>query len=372
MISGIIAIGPFPPPVHGASNVMLQATELLKAADFRIIRCDVGARLGSKGVSYHAQRAVAYTRSLIRLMTHPRYSVVYLALSGGSGLIYDLAVVALAKLAGKSIVFHHHSFAYISRRSNLLRAIVWISPKDHLHIVLCSRMERGLRAQYGEHLPCCLISNLAFFDSEQEQRRDVGRSFSVIGYLSNISFEKGIDRFFDFMAELRRRGSKVTGRIAGPFLNADVRKYVETRILDIGGLECVGPVYGASKNDFLRSIDLLFFPTRYSNEAQPLVIYDAQLASVLTASTDRGCVSEMIFASAGLLLDPHANDVDRLVEKALLWERDEDSFLAAKCMTKIIRERLLSRARCDREKFLQIFAEEKHKTSSKALGGGHA
>jgi glycosyltransferase involved in cell wall biosynthesis len=372
MISGIIAIGPFPPPVHGASNVMLQATELLKAADFRIIRCNVGARLGSKGVSYHAQRAVAYIRSLIRLMTHPRYSFVYLAPSGGSGLIYDLAVVAMARLAGKSIVFHHHSFAYISRRNNLLRAIVWISPKDHLHIVLCSKMARGLRAQYGEHLPCCLISNLAFFDGEQEQRRDVNRPFSVIGYLSNISFEKGIDRFFDFVAEVRRRGSKVTGRIAGPFLNADVRKYVEKRILEIGGIEYVGPVYGANKSDFFRSIDLLFFPTRYSNEAQPLVIYDAQLASVLTASTDRGCLSEMISSAAGLLLDPLANDLDGLAEQALIWERDEDSFLAATTAAKDIREKLLSLGRSDRKRFLQIFARKLDNTSRGALDAGHA
>jgi glycosyltransferase involved in cell wall biosynthesis len=230
-------------------------------------------------------------------------------------------------------------------------------------------MMTGLRERYGEHLRCCSISNLAFFDDEPERRNDVGRSFGVVGYLSNISFEKGIDRFLDFMTEMRRRGSNVIGRVAGPFANAEVRNYVEKRIIEIGGIEYLGPVYEAEKSNFLSSVDLLIFPSRYTNEAQPMVIYEAQLAAVPTASTDRGCISEMIFSSAGILLDPLAANLDRLVEQALLWERDLNSFLAATSAAAEIRENLLSLGKRDRECFLQIFARGKSKISSQASLG---
>jgi glycosyltransferase involved in cell wall biosynthesis len=369
MITDVFAIGPFPPPVHGVSNVMLRAVELLRAAGYGITQCNVGARPGSNGVAYHAHRAIAYARCLIRLMGRSRDTVVYLALSGGSGLIYDFAVVAVARLRGKSIVFHHHSFAYIVRRSRLLNAIALISPKDHLHIALCSKMMTGLREQYGEHLRCCSISNLAFFDDEPERRNDVSRSFSVIGYLSNISFEKGIDRFLDFMTEMRRRGSNVIGRVAGPFANAEVQNYVEKRMIEIGGIEYLGPVYEAEKNNFLSSIDLLIFPSRYTNEAQPMVIYEAQLAAVPTASTDRGCISEMIFSSAGMLLDPLANNLEGLVDQALRWERDTDSFRAATSAAVEIRENLLRLGKRDREIFLRIFDRGEIKISSHASLG---
>ena len=162
-------------------------------------------------------------------------------------------------------------------------------------------MAERLRERYNPGLRTEVISNFAFLGALEPHGTNSSRGLSAIGYLSNISFEKGIDRFLDVMAALRARGSRLTGRIAGPFADHSVKHYVEERVAEIGGIEYVGPVFGESKSRFLSSIDMLVFPTRYLHEAQPLVVYEAQAAGVVVSASDRGCIAQMI--PAGLRLE---------------------------------------------------------------------
>ncbi len=281
-------------------------------------------------------------------------AAVYISLSGGLGLLYDLIVAAAARLKRHRLIFHHHSFSYLTKSSPIMRAIIGVAGEDQVHIALCSIMAARLRERYNHKLQIEVISNFAFLGVPASDSVDSGRGLSVIGYLSNISFEKGIDRFLDIMAALRARGSRLTGRIAGPFADESVRHYVETRIADIGGIEYVGPVFGDGKSRFLSSIDMLIFPTRYVHEAQPLVIYEAQAAGVVVSASDRGCIAQMV--PAGLRLDSVASDIGGIVEQMLVWEAAPELFLPVMREAKKQRGELAGQQLAESVRFRDIFS----------------
>ena len=181
---------------------------------------------------------------------------------------------------------------------------------------------------YRPGLRTLVVSNLAFLDVPEQPAGREARTLTTIGFLSNISLAKGIDRYLDLFAELRATGSRIAGRIAGPYIDLEVQRYVEKRIKEIGGIDYVGAVDQDQKALFFSSIDLLVFPTRYRHEAQPLVIYEAQAAGVPVAASDRGCIGDMIAPAGPLLLDFAGSEIASLVNQIIDWEKDPLSYSA--------------------------------------------
>ena len=354
----IIIVGPLPPPVHGASLVTQKVVQRLSADGLPVLTCDTSPGNSAGRAQYHFNRLLAYIRCsgviLRRDRRTARSTAVYLGLSGGLGLLYDFIIVAVARFKQHRIIFHHHSFSYLTKRSQIMRSIVGIAGTGQLHIVLCPIMASKLRELYRPILRTEVISNFAFLDVLELDGSRSSRGLNTIGYLSNISFDKGIDRFLDMMAELRTKGSRLAGRIAGPFADDEVRKYVEGRILEIGGIEYVGSVFGDRKSMFLSSIDLLVFPTRYLHEAQPLVIYEAQAAGIVVSASDRGCISQMI--PAGLQLDSTASDLRGIIDQILAWEKSPGLFLPIQEEAQDRRIELRQQQLVDSRRFRDIFS----------------
>jgi glycosyltransferase involved in cell wall biosynthesis len=325
----IIVVGPLPPPVHGASLITERIKERLVTGNIPVIVCSTSARVGSRGFAYFRSRLAAYLRGCRAVLRHRHNAdggaAIYFSLSGGLGLIYDLALVMVGRLMRYDMIFHHHTFSYIASPSPFLRAIVKVAGRRQIHIALCTTMARRLEGIYGRSLSFHVVSNLAFMDSPQSPALMPIKPLSAIGYLSNISFAKGIDRYLDLVALLRAKGSRLKGLIAGPFEDGNVQKYVEQRLLQIGDIEYVGPVYSDEKTAFFSSIDLLVFPSRL-NEAQPLVIFEAQAAGVPTAASEVGCITDIIGTVPELLFDLHAPDLTMLAEQILRWEKEPQGF----------------------------------------------
>jgi glycosyltransferase involved in cell wall biosynthesis len=265
-------------------------------------------------------------------------------------------MVMLARLKRCELLFHHHSFSYLRKRSVIMSAIAYVAGPRQQHVALCPTMSNKLCELYGERLMTTVVSNLAFFDLLPSKRSEPRQALCAVGYLSNISLEKGIDRFLDLMAELRASGSQLKGRIAGPFVSLEVQDYVLRRTLEIGGIEYVGPVFGDTKDQFLSSIDLLVFPTRYPHEAQPLVIYEAQAAGVVVAASGRGCIPSMV--PNELLLDATASDLRKIVEQILTWEKTPGEFLRVSNEGQRRRMELADRRLTDASRFRELFAPE--------------
>src|SRR6478672_3499136 len=96
----IYLIGPLPPPVHGASLVTWRAAEMLAERGIPHLPCRTSPRVDSQGDAYHLSRIAAYLRSC-RFVFGSKTdggAVVYLSLSGGLGLFYDLIIILAARL----------------------------------------------------------------------------------------------------------------------------------------------------------------------------------------------------------------------------------------------------------------------------------
>ncbi|MFY8195373.1 MAG: glycosyltransferase, partial [Novosphingobium sp.] len=98
-----------------------------------------------------------------------------------------------------------------------------------------------------------------------------------LGHLSNLSLEKGLDRFLS--CGFGPDGTARTDRrlvLAGAPSTPEATEALEKAALVLGDtLETHGAVSGERKAAFFRDIDLFVFPSLYRHEAQPLVALEA-------------------------------------------------------------------------------------------------
>ncbi|GKQ59347.1 hypothetical protein QMTAC487_32080 [Sphaerotilus sp. FB-3] len=114
-----------------------------------------------------------------------------------------------------------------------------------------------------------------------------------IGFLSNITTEKGI---FDFFAVIRRAseiGLSYQAEIVGP-VDSSIKHKFQNELLKLPHTKHLGPLYGPDKQRFFQEIDLLLFPTRYANEAEPVTLHEALQAGATVVAMQRGCIGGML------------------------------------------------------------------------------
>lgn len=330
--------GPLPPPVNGFSSVCGMMLDLLKA------RMPVEVFNRAPGPN---PRAIGVLQQLIRSCKYlatcagKRDTALYLALSGGRGQFIDLLYVLISKLFHRPIYIHHHSYVYINSPSGLNRCFFALV-RNATHIVLSPKMGLSLSRVYSlDPRTVRVVSNAAFYrrdDAYQVQANDAAPLH--LGFLSNITFEKGIVEFFDVLAALSRRGIDYRAHIAGP-VAAEARQTFDRLLRSTPHVHYAGPVYGEAKERFYGELDLFLFPTRYANEAEPLVIYEALQRGVHVIACDRGAIAEMLRDGAGLVFSR-----DGLVEAAAThiehFSKDRRALWAAKCVSMQHARRMLS------------------------------
>ncbi|WP_206241985.1 glycosyltransferase family 4 protein [Novosphingobium terrae] len=283
----IIAIGQFPPPFSGFSHITHCVTEAMGELG-PVQTIDIAAPRGSGGVAKHLGRLKATWAAcgkLLRARTAEPRPLCYIACEGGLGLVYTLQLVICARLAGLTTLLHHHSFAYIDQAKGLMKRVVGAQPRLH-HVFLCRLMQQRFEQVYGPSHAATVLSNAAFVPPMAKAEAE--REQPVLGHLSNLTREKGLYLFLDLL----RATPDLRGVLAGPIALAEDKAAVEQAVADLQGrLDYRGALYGAEKDRFYRDIDIFIFPTRYVNEAQPTVLFEAQAAGCRFASYDRGCIA---------------------------------------------------------------------------------
>jgi glycosyltransferase involved in cell wall biosynthesis len=337
--------GPLPPPVHGFSTVCAMMLDLLKAR----MRVEVFNRAPSPklkpiGVLQQLVRALNYLATCIG----KRNTALYLALSGGRGQSIDLIYVLISKLFRRPIYIHHHSYAYINAPSRLNRCFFALVRKES-HIVLSPNMGLSLNRVYGlDPARVRVVSNAAFYrwDDAHQVQSNEGAPLQL-GFLSNITFEKGIVEFFDVLTALSRRGIEYRAHIAGP-IAPEARQGFDELLRSSSHVHYAGPVYGEDKERFYRQLDIFVFPTRYVNEAEPLVIYEAMRRGVHVIACDRGSIAEMLRDGAGVVL-PRAAPVEAAAAHIERLSNDRSALFLAKCASMQGAQRILSSSKTSLE-----------------------
>lgn len=291
---GICVVGAQPPPVHGLAMVNAAVTERLKSRGRSPLVLNLAAYTLKRSWRDRLSRAPRVARALLTLWsetTRSRVHTVYAGLSGGWGQLYDALFVASARLTGSRIFLHHHSFAYVDQRKAAAALLMKIAGPNACHVVLCEKMERELRSRYPEVRTTRVVSNAIFSRSSPAT---IGRAkLRSVGFLSNISFEKGIAEVLEVAARVEH---DLAVRIAGPFEDETVERYVRVALARLPNVTYVGPRYGADKDAFFEEIDVLLFPSKYVNEAAPLAVYEAMSRGIPVLAWERGCLSSMLDA----------------------------------------------------------------------------
>lgn len=298
-------IGPFPPPVHGMGKNLLIFYNALseKVGQDQVTKIDISPGSLKRGFKYHSTKITKVLFGcinilLLGLINLRQRNVVYMPVDAGLGVVYSSLFSVISRLLGMTLFIHHRSYAYINKYSKLMKLFVFIGGSKATHIFLCQDMEDKYRNLYGFVGRSIVVSNAGHVEPISTPR-EKGKNTVVLGFMSNISEAKGIIETIDIFKRLKKQGYDVDLHIAGPFDNREAERLVEESIKDHQEIKILGPVHNNDKHQFFLNIDVFIFPTKYKNEAQPNVVFEAMSYFVRPITTNIGCLSSD-FISGGV------------------------------------------------------------------------
>ncbi len=296
IVRRVVVVAPSMPPVHGQAMVSRRVAEIVEERGHDVEWVSRNTPTLGSGVRYRVAVATRVVRALacaLRLRSGPS-KTVYVGSSGGLGVIAEGLVVALTKRRRDRLVVHHHSFAYLNRRSVVWQVLVGTVYRSAVHVLLCDCMSQRFGSMYGVTADKLrVVGNAAFVDAPQGGiKKPPGAGRMQLGHLSNLSVEKGLDVV---LASLALEGCDVSLSVYGsPTGQREVAmlRSAATRYGD--RFDVVAPTDRAGVWEYLSSIDIFLFPSKYVNEAAPLVVLESLAAGVPVLVSDVGCLEDML------------------------------------------------------------------------------
>ena len=227
------------------------------------------------------------------------------------------------------IFMHHHSYAYLDRASQLFRLLSSIAGPETTHIALSAGMAMRLRGTYPNCSRVIIISNAVFVGPLVPTAVRSRQSVKTIGFLSNISEEKGVFDFLQVVSRLESDGWNIIAKLAGPFDDSTIEKRVYRYLQSIRSVEYVGSKYDDEKSNFFDEIDVLLFPTRYVNEAEPVTILESMAYGVPVIAFGRGSIGELITMGCGVVVDKDNDFVEATLLQLKMWKASPETFQKA-------------------------------------------
>lgn len=301
-------VAPLGPVVTGRLVVSRFMVGALREAGVEVDEADVGPR--SRHPWARLRRPPAFAAAAARLVADrgPDVRAVYLAVDAGRAMDLNAATAAAARLAGRAVVLHHHSYLYVRRHRPRAARLLRAAGPDALHIVNCPSMGAGLARHYGLGADrVVVLSNVVTVPAPAEPLRRPGPNPPgapvVLGFLGNVSREKGLDEAVATAVVVARRcpGSRLV--VAGPCQDRAGRAVLRRAMADHPELvEYRGPVYGGAKAAFFAAIDVFLFPSAHPGETQGVVNFEALAHGVPVVARELGCVGEDLSAAPGLVV----------------------------------------------------------------------
>jgi glycosyltransferase involved in cell wall biosynthesis len=326
----ICMLGAFPPPVHGMAWLNYAMREHLRSMGVRVHTVDLSASSLDRRWFARATRWKKVAGGLLRygrLVFRDGVKVLYLTLSGGYGQVFELLFIGIARLARVRMVIHHHSFAYLLHPNRLTSFLCRCSGPQTLHVTGSAGMSQLLHNIYGIK-DLVDLSNAALVSQQFACTPKVRSSIRTIGFMGNISHQKGIGEFLELVELLEESGIAIKAMIAGPFQDPSVEKYVRNRLRTLSTVEYVGAKYGLEKSAYFDKIDVLIFPSKYDNETDPVTVYEAMASGVPVIAWERGCLSNVIVPNTGALVPKNQAFAPSAIATILKWNNSDEGFAA--------------------------------------------
>lgn len=341
----IFVIGPLPPPIHGMALVTELVRNHLLQLNNKVITLDISGVSLERSYFTRLLRVHRIFHGLLKfflLNIKSDRSSVYIALSGGFGQFYDLLFILMAKFFNLEIFIHHHNIGYINKFSILTNLVISIAGRNAVHIVATSAIRLRLQEMYSKverfrTLSAIVVTSLGVEYFEKSTH------ICVIGFLGNVSEEKGVYDFIETSIALNANGVNVEALIAGPFQSKRLKKNILKHIERHPFIRYIGPLYGEEKINFYRKINFFIFPAM--NEYEGIVLHEAMACGVPIVARDSGSISSFIGDDVGHLVD--ANNYFPL----------EATLFIANCLEDPVS--LKAKSKNAKENFLKYFYDQK-------------
>lgn len=298
----IAVVAPAPPPLTGQSIYYPYLAHII--GEDGVVYFPLRPRPLSGGFFSYVRKFLRVISTVAKVLSGPKLRSAVIVVDAGLGLILNILSISALRIRGARIFISHHTFKYVDQYSLLCDLLVNVAGRRAVHLFLCDGMREKFTANYK--ISSSIIINNAkrvSFETPGEVTYTQSPEF-VVGYISNISFEKGIDKFVEILLESNRSGNRlIKGLIAGPAANAEVEDYLRSVCDSHPNIfQWVGPVYRQEKVEFYETISALLFPTAYEVEAQPNVVLEALRFGRPCIATARGCIPSDIHGSGSELL----------------------------------------------------------------------
>lgn len=302
-----------PPPINGQANCNA-AMRTLASRTMRLVSLSLGrSTLGKIGRSL--------TNSWRLLHGARRNDAVYISIPGQLGAWLLLPTIAVARLRGLTMWFHHHSFRSINLGPMpVMRTLVaWAGPAQN-HILLSDGMRdrfAGLYLRAGTGRAHAMSNTVLLGAGMQTELAPRPDRPPTLGHVSVLTREKGVLYLIELFEALCRAVPGIRLVIAGP--SSDVALLEAVRAAEArhpGAFDYRGEIAGAEKERFYRDIDLFVLPTTLVDEAEPLVMIEAYSRGVDVFATSTGCIPDRIRDPSFTLSLDRSDDARRITAVA--------------------------------------------------------
>ncbi len=334
LTKNVCMIGTFPPPIHGMSNVNSQVFLLLSGMNHNAKMIDTSPPqwLGSPFARFLKPLKIILSLVYLGYLSITLRPTIYIGISGGFGQLYEIFYILISRVFNHRLFIHHHSYAYINKKSIITSLVTYLAGSRATHILLCEDMALKFKNSYPTAQNTFTLSNSCFINQSKNNSCpsdfDIAnisdsekhfKSFSLnielyktptklektikFGFLGNITIDKGILDFLKIVELIKNKNLPYMAIVAGPCKSKDLLSLINLQALDNQLFKYIGAVYDDEKIGFFNEIDILVFPTNYINEAEPLTILEAMSHSVPVISKSRGCISSIISEISGWIIE---------------------------------------------------------------------
>ncbi len=252
---------------------------------------NVGRRSFVKYISF----AKLLATLCIRFANSKRDDIVYTTIAPhGEALLRDALVIAAGRLVGRRVIIHMHTRGVdevIVGTSPINRFTTWALTGAEL----VSQSSDVIDYIKGSDL-FSRIHHLPNFVQDPGLPNFTNHQKLNLGFFGSFDQRKGVLRFIDVLATLKKANIPFHGHIAGRSTHDMTPEVVAGYAKNLGVLDDI-TIPGYLPDDdaiklFLRQLDLFIYPT--DHDLAPLVLLEAMSHGVVPIAFDTGAIREML------------------------------------------------------------------------------
>ena len=292
----VIAVADLPPPIQGISIVSQWVIETLRdnTCLVEILNTSVSPR-----AFYAFRRAFRFIRALLIVLRSKSNDTIYVALSHGSTLFAQTAIILLSKKLNRRILVHHHTYLPITKPRLLMNKFCHSNFKKKVeHIFLTNTMRDAYCGVWKPIGRTWIVTNhgiakrrVGSFDSL------IVRNKTKIGFTGRMTEEKGFWHAEMVVRNILNANKNFCSIFLGPSNDKSIINAINNLANQFPNrFRYISEYDETILRRELSDTTYFLFPSLYKNEASPLVVLEAQALGNICFTTNLGSLSENVIA----------------------------------------------------------------------------